>query len=344
MNEKVPPDVSEIECINVASWSAPNPKACTGTSIPCGTNNRWFDPLRSPPELESQLPLAVYVSCPSDNRIILVTGFFSRRSFMTLLPFLSPSAIFVPPFAINELTAWTACCFPASVILRSGNRRRAADENTITANRSAGPRFCITKPMARLSNAIFVPAILPLISRTVTRSTGARAEVETGAFRWIKTVKSSAVLRLGTAATSLYVFNNSLVEYDPSNVLSFLVEVCTSNASSSLKTAGSLAETWRLEVCRGRGRRITVMGGAKPCCGISFHLALQIGHVRFPCLTCETMHWKWNECAHSDVKMASPSPRFIDAKHIVHFWKVKIGIKSTELVYILSESYKKNFI
>uniref|UniRef100_A0A2P2IQS0 Uncharacterized protein n=1 Tax=Rhizophora mucronata TaxID=61149 RepID=A0A2P2IQS0_RHIMU len=35
-------------------------------------------------------------------------------------------------------------------------------------------RFCITNPIARFSNASFVPAMLPLISRTVTKSTGAR--------------------------------------------------------------------------------------------------------------------------------------------------------------------------
>uniref|UniRef100_A0A2P2JQG7 Protein binding protein n=1 Tax=Rhizophora mucronata TaxID=61149 RepID=A0A2P2JQG7_RHIMU len=116
----------------------------------------------------------VYVSCPSDNKMILATGFFLLLSTITLAPFLRPSAIFVPPSDTRQLTDCNASCLPVSVMRRSGKRRRAVEEKAMTESRSRGPRFCITNPIARLSKASFVPAMLPLTSRIVMRSTGAR--------------------------------------------------------------------------------------------------------------------------------------------------------------------------
>uniref|UniRef100_A0A2P2N8V3 Uncharacterized protein n=1 Tax=Rhizophora mucronata TaxID=61149 RepID=A0A2P2N8V3_RHIMU len=39
MKENVPPEISEIECINEASWSTPKPNVCNGI----------WNPLLSPP-------------------------------------------------------------------------------------------------------------------------------------------------------------------------------------------------------------------------------------------------------------------------------------------------------
>ncbi|KAF5770686.1 hypothetical protein HanXRQr2_Chr14g0662241 [Helianthus annuus] len=41
-----------------------------------------------------------------------------------------------------------------------------------------------------------------------------------------------------------------------------------------------------------------------PCNGTSFHFALQTGQILLPCFTFEAIHWKWNECEHSAVKIA----------------------------------------
>ncbi|WVZ02851.1 hypothetical protein V8G54_023657 [Vigna mungo] len=106
--------------------------------------------------------------------MMLLTEFFHLRSANTLAPFLRPSAMFVPPFETKELTACNACCRPVSVINRRGKMRRAVEEKAMTDSRSDGPRFWMTKPIARFSNASLVPAMLPLTSRTVTRSTEAR--------------------------------------------------------------------------------------------------------------------------------------------------------------------------
>ncbi|MCI41277.1 hypothetical protein A2U01_0062510, partial [Trifolium medium] len=74
----------------------------------------------------------------------------------------------------KELTARNACCCAASFIRRRGKMRRAVEENTMIERRSEELRFCMTKLIARFSNAIFEPVMLPLMSRTVTRSIGAR--------------------------------------------------------------------------------------------------------------------------------------------------------------------------
>ncbi|KAJ6344957.1 hypothetical protein OIU78_007776 [Salix suchowensis] len=105
---------------------------------------------------------------------MLQTGFFHLRSVITLTPFLRPSAMFVPPLEIRELTACKASSFPVSVMRRRGKRRLAVDEKAITDSRSDGHRFWITNPIARFTKASFVPDMLPLTSSTVTRSTGAR--------------------------------------------------------------------------------------------------------------------------------------------------------------------------
>eukprot|EP01018_Ginkgo_biloba_P025792 Gb_04082 [translate_table: standard] len=105
---------------------------------------------------------------------MLATGFRSRRSSSTLAPFLSPSAMFVPPVQSNRSITRRAALCPSGTMRFSGKTRFAVEENATTAKRSAGLRFEITKLMAPFKSASLVPDMLPLTSRTVTRSIGAR--------------------------------------------------------------------------------------------------------------------------------------------------------------------------
>lgn len=65
--------------------------------------------------------------------------------------------------------------------------------------------------------------------------------------------------------------------------------------------------------------------------GISFHLALQIGHTWLPWLTFDEMQWKWKVWEHSAVKRAWPCPAFMLPRQIAHvLWHEQINVHVSE--------------
>ena len=177
----------------------------------------------------------------------------------------------VPPPADSELTAWRACCAPAAERRRRGKRRRAEEEKATTESRSLGPRCWMTNPIARFRRASFVPAMLPLTSSTVTRSSEARDVQEDageeeeespaaeGALRWTRTVKPSEAALRGRAGYSGQVVISTELERVRFSSGEFAGGEFS--GSSSSKRAGSLI-WWRRrpetaeeeERERGRGR------------------------------------------------------------------------------------------
>ena len=160
----------------------------------------------------------------------------------------------VPPLADSELTAWRACCAPAAERRRSGKRRQAEEEKATTESRSLGPRCWMKNPIARFRRASFVPAMLPLTSSTVTRSSEARdvredageeeeeSPAAEGALRWTRTVKSSEAALRGRAGNSVQVVISTELERVRFSSSEFAGGECS--GSSSSKRAGSL-KWWR---------------------------------------------------------------------------------------------------
>lgn len=167
MKEKVPHDASDIAFKVVGSWSFPNPNVWTG--IPSSV---LLERTEAGNWSISWLPRRKHESMPSDKSMMLATGFLCLRSSRTRVPFLSPSAMLVLPSALRDSTARMALSRPSSDILRRGKTLLAVVENDIIDSRSEGPKCCMTNLTALLTRESFVSPMLPLTSRTATRSMG----------------------------------------------------------------------------------------------------------------------------------------------------------------------------
>ena len=110
--------------------------------------------------------------------MIDATGFLSLRSSNTFTPFRRPSAIFIPLVAISPSKACSSWDCPFSPIFLKGKILFVVDENTTTKRRPVELKFRTTKAIACFRSASFHPAMLPLTSRTTTRSIGAREDLE----------------------------------------------------------------------------------------------------------------------------------------------------------------------
>uniref|UniRef100_A0A7N0UHH0 Uncharacterized protein n=1 Tax=Kalanchoe fedtschenkoi TaxID=63787 RepID=A0A7N0UHH0_KALFE len=104
---------------------------------------------------------------------MLAMGFLSRRSSRTLAAFFSASPALEPWPHVSRSTMCLAESWPCKVILRSGSRRLAVAEKATIESRSDVPRKEITRRIARFSMCNLEPPMLPLTSRTATKSIGA---------------------------------------------------------------------------------------------------------------------------------------------------------------------------